>query len=90
LVATGKLSRAQVLVLIELCHVHFRKRINPVPLTNKNLARMGVNRHAKMRALKALKDKGIVRFECNGKRGVEVLLVWQLPKQNSGWEHASV
>jgi hypothetical protein len=90
LVANRKLSRAELLVIIELCHVSFRRRTNPVQLSNRNLTEMGVCREQKRCALKSLEKAGIVRVENTGHRSVMVQLLWKLPQRPNGWERAAV
>lgn len=84
-----KLFGVPFMVLMELHHVHFRKRINPVPLGNKNLRAAGVGRHSKMRALVALRDAGFVTFVCVGKSCPLVSLLWLPAREHSKWENAS-
>jgi hypothetical protein len=81
---------APFVVMMELTHVYFRKKINPVPLGNQNLAAAGVNRYSKMRALADLRDAGYVSFKCDGKSRPMVTLLWLPLREHSWWENATV
>ena len=56
----AKLRNAQLAVLMELYHVHYKRKINPVPLSNKNLSTVGISRKRKMKALNDLQNAGLI------------------------------
>jgi hypothetical protein len=89
LVMEMKLTQIELRVLLELCHVNFRKRINPVPLSNHNLSKIGIHRHRKMAALKTLEAKGLVMVWTRNNRCPQVRLMWSADPTRSGWESSS-
>lgn len=86
----AKALGAPFMVMMELIHIHFRKKINPVPLGNKNLEAAGVNRYRKMRALITLRDAGYVTFTCDRKSLPMVTLLWLPLNEHSWWENSIV
>jgi hypothetical protein len=90
LAAAKKLHNNQLAVLMELLHIHFKKQINPVPLLNKNLKRIGIDRSTKFHVLKALQDAGLITFIVEGQQTVMVTLLWLPLQPTSEWENASI
>jgi hypothetical protein len=76
--AYGKLSAAALHVMIELDHQHFKGfGKNPVTLTNQTeLATMGMHRYTKARALRQLRDAGLVSYTQTGQQAYIVTLTW--------------
>ena len=75
--AYGKLSAAALHVVIELDHQHFQTHENPVRLSNQTaLAAMGMHRSTKGKALRELRDVGLISFTQVGQGAFMVTLSW--------------
>jgi hypothetical protein len=77
--AYGKLSAAAFVVAIELDHLHFTSfeaHKNPVTLTNKDLKAVGMHRNTKAKALRQLRDAGLISFTQDGQGSYVVTLTW--------------
>ena len=68
---------ASMAVLVELAHLRFRKRDNPVSIGNAALRAVGVSPDAKVRALRLLEADGLVAVDWRGgKKTPHVRLLW--------------
>jgi hypothetical protein len=76
--ARRKLSGAAWALLIELDRLILKSRgRNPVKLCSARMNAAGINRHARLRALRQLEEAGTVRVERRGKgRSPWVLHLW--------------
>jgi DNA-binding transcriptional ArsR family regulator len=74
----GRLSAAALFVLIELDHQHFKGRgQNPLKLTNQtDLSAAGMPRCTKARALRELRDVGLITLQKEGREAFVVTLSW--------------
>ena len=75
--AAGKLQNAQLAVLVELAHLRFKTHENPVPLTNTALRAAGIRRDVKLRALRQLREVGLVEVSWRGKKSPLVTILWE-------------
>jgi hypothetical protein len=73
----GRIGDAPLAVLVELAHQSFKTHRKQVPLTNVALRSVGINRCAKLRALRQLEEAGLVQVEWRGRRSPLVTLLWQ-------------
>jgi hypothetical protein len=74
--AGGRLRNVQLAVLVELAHLRFKTRENPVPLGNKALQAVGIGRWAKHDALIGLEDAGLISVEYQWGKSPLVTLLW--------------
>ena len=63
-------------ILIELDRLILKRGCNPVRLASHNLAKYGISRHAKRRALRSLREAGVISFEQRGNEAPLVLHHW--------------
>jgi hypothetical protein len=71
----GKLSAAALYVAIELDHLHFG-HVNPVTLTNKDLKPIGMHRNTKAKALRQLRNVGLISYTQDGHGSYCVTMTW--------------
>ena len=60
LAAAGQLGHAPMAVLVEVAYLAFKAHGKPVPIANKTLRTIGIDRWAKTRALRQLETAGII------------------------------
>lgn len=79
LVWADRLGTARYAATLKVAHHllrdHFRGGGRPVPLANVALARSGVSRHQKWRALRELERLGLVRIESRARKSPIVAVI---------------
>ena len=73
----GRIDGAAWVILLELDRLMFKSfGGNPVRLTNQNLTIVGVSRDAKRKALRQLKDAGVITVVQQGREAPLVTHLW--------------
>jgi len=71
------MNQPKAMVATVLCYQAWRTRGKPFALSNALLARYGVHRNTKYRALTELEAAGLIRLERRGKQALRITLLQQ-------------
>jgi hypothetical protein len=74
--AAGQAKNALLAVLVELAHQRFTTHENPVPLANKALEAVGIDRRAKYKALVGLEAVGLISVTWQFGKSPLAMLLW--------------
>jgi DNA-binding transcriptional ArsR family regulator len=73
----GRIHGAAWIILLELDRLIFKSfGRNPVRLANHNLEAVGVSRNAKSKALRQLRDAGVITVNQQGREAAMVTHLW--------------